>query len=94
MFRSWCLKPSRSQETLERRYDVIQFFLDPNQHELLRTLRDHLKPIVNIPVNSSSKKRKQTKNEIISLILGCHSKSFRSKHENICLETNYRNKRQ
>ena len=94
MFRSWCLKPSRSQETLERRYDVIQFFLDPNQHELLRTLRDHLKPIVNIPVNSSSKQISHTTTEIITLILVCHSKSLRSKHENICLETNYRSKRQ
>ncbi|UJR31066.1 hypothetical protein I4U23_018576 [Adineta vaga] len=47
--RSWCLKPCRSPEILERRYDVIQFFLDPNQHELMRTLRDYLKPIVNIP---------------------------------------------
>ncbi|CAF4426275.1 unnamed protein product, partial [Adineta steineri] len=48
--RSWCLKPCRSSEILERRYDVIEFFLDTNQHELMRTLRDHLKPIVNIPV--------------------------------------------
>ncbi|CAF1056038.1 unnamed protein product [Rotaria magnacalcarata] len=48
--RSWCLKPCRSPEILQRRYDVIQFFLDPNQFELLRTLRDHLKPVVNIPV--------------------------------------------
>ncbi|CAF0796301.1 unnamed protein product [Rotaria sordida] len=47
--RSWCLKPCRSPEILQRRYDVIQFFLDPNQYELLRTLRDHLKSIVNIP---------------------------------------------
>ena len=51
MFRSWCLKPCRSLETLERRYDVIQFFLDPSQYELMRTLRCHLKSLVNIPVN-------------------------------------------
>ncbi|CAF1403719.1 unnamed protein product [Adineta steineri] len=47
--RSWCLKPCRSSEILERRYDVIEFFIDTNQQELMRTLRDHLKLIVNIP---------------------------------------------
>ncbi|CAF1142130.1 unnamed protein product [Adineta ricciae] len=47
--RSWCLKPCRSPDVLERRYDVIEFFLNPNQHELMRMLREQLKPIVNIP---------------------------------------------
>lgn len=50
LIRSWCLKPCRSPEILERRYNVIEFFLDTNQHELMRTLRDYIKPIVNIPV--------------------------------------------
>ncbi len=61
LIRSWCLKPCRSPEILERRYDVIQFFLDPNQHELMRTLRDHLKPIVNIPVIKLSFQKKTNK---------------------------------
>lgn len=49
--RSWCLKPSRSTELLQRRYEVVQFFIDPNQQERMRNLRDHLKSVVNTPVS-------------------------------------------
>ena len=56
MNRSWCLKPSRSPEVLQRRYDVVNFFVDPNQQELMRTLRDHLKPVVNTPVTKMKTK--------------------------------------
>jgi hypothetical protein len=92
------LKPTRSSEILERRYDVVEFFLDLNQHELLRVLREHLKLLTNMPVKS-----KQTNYSFLLMLmmfcqqwqiyiafLGITSTNIRSKCQSLILEAIYR----